>query len=154
MGPSPPTSSRVLPFSLNPFTDVGRAVPEFRSVSLAESKEPHGFSVDKKNVFQIDHEAGRLLFQHVPKHLDMFSCNPAAYGQHHEVFSADTSVDSAAHLLFSVQPFKSFYVFRVAAKSRGQSKRKQGLGRFQVNENKEGRRVLSVPVPAELREFR
>jgi hypothetical protein len=66
------------PLSRDPFTDIGRRIPEFRSVGLAESKEFHSFSVDKKNVFEIDGEAARFLFQHAPKHVDVFSCNPAA----------------------------------------------------------------------------
>jgi hypothetical protein len=37
----------------------------------------------------------------------MFSCNPAAYEQHHEIFSANPSVDSAAHCGLSVQSFYS-----------------------------------------------
>jgi hypothetical protein len=40
--------------SRDPFTDIGRTIPEFSSVGLAESKESHGFSVGKKNVFEID----------------------------------------------------------------------------------------------------
>jgi hypothetical protein len=87
----------------DPFTDIGRTIPEFRSSGLAESKESHAFPVDKKNVFEIDGEAARFLFQYAPKHVDMFSCNPAAYEQHHEVFSANDSVDSAAHFGLSVQ---------------------------------------------------
>ena len=78
-------------------------------MGLAESKEFHGFSVDKKNVFEIDGEAARFLFQYAPKHVDMFSCNPAAYEQHHEIFSANDSIDSAAHFGLSVQSFHSFY---------------------------------------------
>ena len=89
---------RFRPLSRDPFTDIGRTIPEFRSVGLAESKKFHGFSVDKKNVFEIDGEAARFLFQYAPKYVDMFSCNPAAYEQHHEVFSGNDSVDSAAHL--------------------------------------------------------
>jgi hypothetical protein len=91
----------------DPFTDIGRTIPEFRSLGLAESKESHGFSVDKKNVFEIDGEAARFLFQHAPKHVDMFPCNPAAYKQHHETFSANDSIDSAAHCHcgLSVQSF-------------------------------------------------
>src|SRR3954468_6049447 len=88
---------RFRPLSRDPFTDIGRTIPEFRSVGLAESKEFHGFSVNKKNVFEIDGEAARFLFEYAPKHVDMFSCNPAAYEQHHEIFSANPSVDSAAH---------------------------------------------------------
>src|SRR5258705_13588295 len=84
--------------SRDPFTDIGRTIPEFSSVGLAESKEFHAFSVDKKNVLEIDGEAARFLFQHAPKYVDIFSCNPAADEQHHEVFSANDSVDSAAHL--------------------------------------------------------
>src|SRR5260370_23943647 len=86
----------------DPFTDIGRTIPEFHSVGLAESKEFHGFSVDKKNVFEIDGEAARFLFQYAPKHVDMFSCNPAAYEQHHEIFSSNDSVDSAAHFFYSL----------------------------------------------------
>src|SRR6267143_6627187 len=89
---------RFRPLSRDPFTDIGRTIPEFSSVGLAESKEVHGFSVDKKNVFEIDGEAARFLFQYAPKYVDMFSCNPAAYEQHHEVLSANDPVDSAAHL--------------------------------------------------------
>jgi hypothetical protein len=98
---------RFRPLSGDPFTDIGRTIPEFRSVGLAESKEFHGFSVDKKNVFEIDGEAARFLFEYAPKHVDMFSCNPAAYEQHHEIFGANPSVDSAAHCGLSVQSFYS-----------------------------------------------
>src|SRR5882762_5132054 len=94
---------RFRPLSRDPFTDIGRTIPEFRSVGLAESKEFHGFSVDKKNVLEIDGEAARFLFQYAPKYVDMFSCNPAAYEQHHEVFSGNDSVDSAAHCEISVR---------------------------------------------------
>jgi len=78
---------RASALSLDPFADIGRIIPEFSSVGLAESKEFHGFSVDKKNGFKIDNEAALFLFPYAPKHVDMFSCNPAAYEQHHEVFS-------------------------------------------------------------------
>ena len=101
---------RFRPLSRDPFTDIGRTIPEFRSVGLAERKEFHGFSVDKKNVFEIDGEAARFLFQYAPKYVDMFSCNPAAYEQHHEVFSANDSVDSAAHCGLSVQSFYSVWI--------------------------------------------
>ena len=83
--------------SRDPFTDIGRTIPEFRSVGLGERKEFHGFSVDEKNVFEIDTEGTRFLFQYPPKHVDMFPCNPAAYEEHHETFSANNSIDSAAH---------------------------------------------------------
>ena len=42
---------RFRPLSRDPFTDTGRAIPEFRYVGLAERKEFHGFSVDKNNAF-------------------------------------------------------------------------------------------------------
>jgi hypothetical protein len=84
--------------SPDPFADIRRTISEFNSLGLADSKEFHGFSVDKQNVFKIDGEATRFLLQYTPKHLDMFSCNPAAYEQHKEVLSANDSVDSAAHL--------------------------------------------------------
>src|ERR1700683_5394281 len=48
---------RFRPLSRDPFTDIGRSFPEFRSIGLAESEEVHGFSVDKNNVFEIDGEA-------------------------------------------------------------------------------------------------
>ena len=89
---------RFRPLSRDPFTDIGRTIPEFSPFGLAKSKEFHGFSVDKKNVLEIDGEAPRFLFQYAPKHVDMFSCNPSAYEQHHEIFSGDDPVDSAAHL--------------------------------------------------------
>jgi hypothetical protein len=38
----------------------------------------------------------------------MFPCNPTAYEQHHEIFSANDSIDSAAHCGLSVQSFHSF----------------------------------------------
>src|ERR1700738_2684205 len=98
---------RFHPLSRHPFTDIGWTIPEFRSVGLAESKEFHSCAVDKKNVLEIDDEAARFLFQYALKHVDMFSCNPAAYEQHHEVFSANHSVDSAPHLwaFGSIRPF-------------------------------------------------
>src|SRR3984893_19026171 len=79
--------------SRDPFTDIGWTIPEFSSGGLAESKEFHGISVDKKNVFEIDGEAARFLFQYAPKYVDMFACNPAAYEQHHEIFSANYSIN-------------------------------------------------------------
>src|SRR3984957_20220384 len=88
---------RFRPLSCDPFPDIGRAIPELRTIGLAERKEFHGFSVDKKNVFEIDDEAARFPFQYAPKHLDMFSCNPAAYKQQHEIFRGNHSIDSAAH---------------------------------------------------------
>src|SRR6202795_3915118 len=102
-----PACRRFRTFSRDPLTDIGRTIPEFRSVGLAESKEFHAFSVDKKNVFEIDGEAARFLFQSASKHVDMFSCNPAAYEQHDEVVSVNDSVDSAAHLwaFGSILPF-------------------------------------------------
>jgi len=100
---------RFRPLSRDPFTDVGGTVPELRSVGLAESKEFHGVSVDKKNVSEIDGEAARFLFQYAPKHLDMFPCNPAAYEQLHETFSTNDSINSAVHFGLSVQSFHSFY---------------------------------------------
>src|ERR1700681_2152399 len=96
---------RFRPLFRDPFTDIGRTIPEFRSAGFAESKEFHGFSVDKKNVFEIDGEAARFLFQYAPKHVNMFPCNPAAYEQHHETFSANDSIDSAAHFGLSVPSF-------------------------------------------------
>jgi hypothetical protein len=42
---------------------IGRTIHEFSSVGLNQSKEFHGFAVDKKNVFEIDGEAARFLFQ-------------------------------------------------------------------------------------------
>ena len=94
----PRAAMRFRTLSPDPFTDIGRTIPEFRSVALSESKEFHGFSVDEKNVFEIDGESTRFLFQYASKHVDMFSCNPAADEQHHEVFSANDAVDSAAHV--------------------------------------------------------
>src|SRR6266498_3574558 len=91
--------------SRDPFTDIGRTIPEFRSVGLADRKEFHGFSIDKKNVFEIDGEAARFLFQYAPQYVDIFSCNPAAYEQHHEILSGNHSVDSAAHLCVSILLF-------------------------------------------------
>ncbi len=88
---------RFRPLFGNPFTDIRRTISEFRSVCLAKSKKLHGLPVDKKNVLEIDGKATRFLFKYASKRIDMFSCNPAADDQQHEVFSADDSVDSAAH---------------------------------------------------------
>jgi hypothetical protein len=84
--------------SPDPFADIKRTISEFNAADLAESKEFHGFSVDKQNVFEVDGEATRFLLQYTPKHVYMFSCNPAAYEQNNEVLSANDSVDSATHL--------------------------------------------------------
>src|SRR5271165_4624429 len=83
---------RFRPLSRDPFTAIGRTIPEFRSVGLAKSKKFHGFSVDKNSVFEIDGEAARFLFQYAPKHVHMFPCNPAAHEHHHETFSANNSI--------------------------------------------------------------
>ena len=83
------------PFPGDPFTDIERTVPEFRSTGLAESKKFHGFPVDKKNVFEIDGEAARFLAQYAPKRVDVSTGNTAAYQQHHKIFSANDSIDSA-----------------------------------------------------------
>jgi hypothetical protein len=98
--------------SRDPFTDIGRTIPEFSSVDLPESKESHGFSVDKKNVFEINGGSTRFLFQYASKHVDMFPCNAAAYEQHHETFRANDSIDSAAHCHCELSSFYYFYVLQ------------------------------------------
>ena|SRR5580700_819205 len=85
------------PLFRHPFTDIRRTIPELNSVGFADSKEFHGFPVDKKNVSEIDGKVPRFLFQHASKHLDMFPGNAAAYEQHHETFRAIDSIDPAAH---------------------------------------------------------
>ncbi len=83
--------------SRHPFTDVGRTIPQFRSVRLTERKEFHRFSVYKKNVLQIDGEAARFPCQCASQRVNMFACDPAAYEQHHAIVIGNHSVDSAAH---------------------------------------------------------
>ena len=99
--PSIPCSGRLAlrfnPFSRDPFTDIGRTIPEFRSVGLPESKKSHGFSVDKKNVFEIDGEAAGFLFQYAPKHIHIVLCNPSANAQDIKILSDNNAVNSAAH---------------------------------------------------------
>src|SRR5580698_11357352 len=85
------------PLSGDPFTDIGRTIPEFRSVGFAKSKELYCFSINKKNVLEIDGEAARFPFQYPPKHVDMFPRNPATHEQHHAIVLANGSVDSAVH---------------------------------------------------------
>ena len=91
-------------FSCDPFTDIGRTIPEFCPVVLAERKEFYSFPVDEENVFQIDCEpATRFLLHYVPKHIDMLPGDPAAYEQHYEIVSRNNPVDSAAHCWRSVR---------------------------------------------------
>jgi hypothetical protein len=85
-----------------PFTDIGRTIPEFASIGLAQSQELHAFSIDKKNVLEIDGKSARFLFQYAAKHVDMFPRNSTAYEQHHAIVSANVSVDSAAHSEFGM----------------------------------------------------
>jgi hypothetical protein len=66
-------------FPLDPFTDVGRTIPEFRSVGFAERKKLHGFSVDKPNVLKVDGQSIRFPFQCAPQRVDMFPCNSTTY---------------------------------------------------------------------------
>jgi hypothetical protein len=93
---------RFRPLSRDPFTDVGRTIPEFRSVGLALNKQLHGFSVDKQNVLEIDGQSIRFLFQCASQRVNMFPANPAAYEQHHFMVLANDSVDPAAHCGSSV----------------------------------------------------
>lgn len=83
------------PLPRDPFTDIGRTIPEFPALGLAESKEFHGVSVDKKNVSEIDGEAARFLSQYAPEHIDLFPCNASAYIQDRKIFRANDSIDSA-----------------------------------------------------------
>src|SRR6202044_4075461 len=71
------------PLSCDPFTDVGWTIPEFRSEGLALSKQLHGFSVDKKNVLEIDGQSIRFLFQRDSQRLNMFPGYLPPYQQHH-----------------------------------------------------------------------
>jgi hypothetical protein len=142
---------RFRPLSGNPFTDIGRTIPEFRSVGLTESKEFNCFSVDKKDVFEIDGEAARFLLEYAPKHVDMFPCNPAAYEQHNEVFSAGHAVDSAAHFVcFRFTPSIRSYRSEVATSS----KRKQNACHLQVIENTTEMAMNCGLAPVQTREFR
>lgn len=52
----------------------------------------------RRTFFEIDGEAARFLFQYAQKDVDMYSWDPAAYEQHHEIFSANDSAASATHL--------------------------------------------------------
>ena len=47
----------------------------------------------------------RFPFQYSPKYVDMFSCNPAAYEQHHERFS-ELTTRSILNTGCSVQSFQ------------------------------------------------
>src|SRR5580658_9900786 len=96
------------PLSCHPFADVGGAISELNSPVLRESKEFHSFSVDKKNVLEIDGESIRFLFQLASEHVDVLSCNSPAYGQHHRVFRTNDSVDSAAHCHCELSSFCYF----------------------------------------------
>src|ERR1700734_1798313 len=96
------------PLSCDPFTDVGWTIPEFRSEGLALSKQLHGFSVDKKNVLEIDGQSIRFLFHCASQRLNMFPGNPAAYEQPHALVLSNDSVDPAAHCGSSV-----YFLYRV-----------------------------------------
>jgi hypothetical protein len=141
------------PLSCDPFTDIGRAIPEFRSVSLPESKEFHGFPVDKKNVFEVDSEGARFLFQDAPKHVDMFACNPAANEQHYEVVIANSSINSATHFGFRFTFFIPLVLERWVVLNLSDTSTwrliqvEQGSCHFQVNENKKGGDKSEVLLP-------
>jgi len=95
----------------DPFTDIGRTIPQFSSVGLAESKELHGVSIYKKNVFEINSKAARFLIQYTPKNVDIFRCNLAAYKQHHEVLGGNEPVYSAGHVSAIHPPMETICSF-------------------------------------------
>jgi hypothetical protein len=61
------------------------------------NKEFHGLSVDQNDVLQIDGNCTRFLLDYVVKYVQILFCNSAADAQHHDVVTADESIDSAAH---------------------------------------------------------
>jgi hypothetical protein len=49
-------------FSRYPFMDIGRTISEFSPLRLAASKQFHRFSVNERQVLEIDGQPARLLF--------------------------------------------------------------------------------------------
>jgi hypothetical protein len=106
------------PLSRYPFTDIAWTISEFSPVSLAASKQFHGFTVDERHVLEIDSQCARFLSQRIPERVHMFSYKLPSYAQHDKIVSANHSVDSAAHYRFRFYVFPSNGDFVVPGKKR------------------------------------
>jgi hypothetical protein len=72
-------------------------VSDYSSVELSLSKEFDSLSIDQNDVLQIDGDCTRFLLYYVVQCVQILLCNSAADAQHHDVVTADDSIDSAAH---------------------------------------------------------
>src|SRR5258708_12599420 len=91
------TIPHLRPLSRDPFTNVGRAVFQFDSLSFAQRQEFHSFAVYEKDVLEIDGHSAPFLFQQAPKHIHILPCNPSADAQEHAFLSDKKAVDSPGH---------------------------------------------------------
>ena len=70
---------------------------DYSPVELSLGKEFHCLPVDQNDVFQIDGNCTRFFLYYAAKCVQILLCNSAADAQHHDVVTADDSIDSAAH---------------------------------------------------------
>jgi hypothetical protein len=77
----------------DPFANVRRAVPKYRSFALFLSKEFHDLSICQNDVLQIEGHRTRFLLHYVSKCIHIPFCNPAADAQLHNVVD-NNAVDS------------------------------------------------------------
>jgi hypothetical protein len=83
----------------NPFTDVSRAVSELYSLCFGDDKKLHAFTVDQKDVLEIDGDDATLI-EHVPKELQVLWRNPTADAHDLPIVFNRQPVDPEAHWRF------------------------------------------------------
>jgi hypothetical protein len=88
----------------DPFANVRRAIPKYRSLALFLSKEFHDLSIGQNDVLQIEDHRTRFLLHYVSKCIHIPLCNPAADAQRHNVVD-DNAVDSPSQFKTAEKAF-------------------------------------------------
>ena len=85
-------------FTLDPLTDIPRAVVDFGPVRFADREKIHGLLVHQANVFEVENECtASFFFEQGPKRVDAVPCEPPTDTQNHEILSDYLALEYAGH---------------------------------------------------------
>jgi hypothetical protein len=93
--------------SVDPFSDVRRAVSESDAVAFAECQDFDSLTINQTDVPEIDINCAGFLLERGTKNVHVFISNPPTYAQDGSTFFSQESVDSAAHCSFALVPLST-----------------------------------------------
>jgi hypothetical protein len=87
----------MMPFPVDPLTDVVRTITKFHAAGFAASKKANCFAINESHFSEIDGHLAVFLLKQVSKRLHIFSVNPATHAQHRYVVFTHKSLYSEGH---------------------------------------------------------